>query len=69
VKGSVDMSTVTRNISEYGTREDFSRSFVPAFACSLELAKKKLSGEDLENDGDEWLERLKSEAGELRLGN
>ena len=53
-------------VTGYKTREDFARSFVPAFKQALRMAERKAAGEKLDNDFEEWLDNLKAEAEKMR---
>ena len=54
-----------KEVKPYKTKDDFARSFVPAYKQALKLAKRKARGEKLENNADEWINGLISEAGEI----
>ena len=49
-------------VKEYAIKEEFAKSFVPAYKQSLKKAEKILAGNKVENNTDEWLQRLIAEA-------
>jgi len=55
-----------RQAMEYKTKEDFARSFVPAFKQALKLAERKAAGEKLGDDFEAHIKRLKAEAEKMR---
>jgi len=52
---------------EYETREDFARSFIPAFKQAIKLGEQKLAGENLpENNFLEHIAQLQEEAERMK---
>jgi hypothetical protein len=56
-------------VADYKTKEDFAKSFIPAFKQSLRLAESMAAGERPINDSREWLNKLKAEAEDMKAAS
>ena len=54
--------------TEYRTKEEFARSFIPTYKQALKLIERKARGEKVENNTEEWLKGLIAEAEEMKIG-
>jgi len=53
-------------VSGFKTREDFARSFVPAFKQAVRLVQRIAAGEQVENDFEQHIQQLMAEAEKLK---